>query len=391
MRRLTFEDITHSKDLGESITKMAELENGSVPSFVLEKRYIKKDGSVINGKIMVSAVRDTNHKSSLYVAELEDITERKKEEEHRKILERKVTDYSEHMKYLVDLRTAQLKDANERLVKSERLAAIGELAGMVGHDLRNPLAGIKNAAYFLKKKGTAISEAQSKEMLAIIDKAIDHSDKIINDLLDYAREMHLELTKYEAYTLVDEAIGVVQVPDRIQIINHVDEKIWIRVNTDKMLRIFINLIKNAIDAMPEKGTLEISSCQTKNHVEIAFADTGTGIPEETLQKLFTPLFTTKAQGMGFGLAICKRIIEAHEGTITVKTAVNKGTTFTISLPIKPKLPLFENKPMLEKQMQLKTKSQPCFWLKTWLTATSQQKAPAKLTPFSIALAIYYLS
>ncbi len=349
LRKLTFKDITHPADLKESVKKMGELEDGRASSFTLEKRYVKKDGTVIDGKIMVSAVRNQNSKPNLFVAELEDITERKKAEEHRKALERKINDYSKHLKYMVDLRTAQLKDANERIVKSERLTAIGELAGMVGHDLRNPLAGIKNAAYFLKKKGTAISEAQSKEMLEIIDKAIDYSDKIINDLLDYAREMHLELTKYAAHALVDEAIGMVQVPDRIQILNHVDEEARIWVNTDKMMRVFVNLIKNAIDAIPEKGTLKISSCQTRDFVEIAFADTGTGIPEETLQKLFTPLFTTKAQGMGFGLAICKRIIEAHEGTITVKTAVNKGTTFTISLPIKPKLPLFENKPLLEKQ------------------------------------------
>jgi signal transduction histidine kinase len=104
-----------------------------------------------------------------------------------------------------------------------------------------------------------------------------------------------------------------------------------------MMRVFINLIKNAIDATPDKGTVEINSCQTRDHVKIAFVDTGKGIPEETLPNLFTPLFTTKAQGMGFGLAICKRIMKAHEGTITVETAVNKGTTFTITLPVKPKV------------------------------------------------------
>jgi signal transduction histidine kinase len=128
---------------------------------------------------------------------------------------------------------------------------------------------------------------------------------------------------------------MIYIPDRIQILNHVHEETKITVDADKIIRIFVNLIKNAIDAIPEKGTLEISSCQTKNAVKIAFADTGTGITEDTLQKIFTPLFTTKAQGMGFGLAICKRIIEAHRGTITVKTEVNKGTTFTITLPIKP--------------------------------------------------------
>jgi len=338
LRKLTFKDITHSENLKESVIKMGELENGRISSFTLEKRYVKKDGTVIDGKIMVSAVRNQNGKPSLFIAELEDITERKKAEDLRKVLERKVNDYSEHLKSMVDLRTVQLKDANERLVKSERLAAIGELAGMVGHDLRNPLTGIKNAAYYLKKKGATISEVQAKEMLEAIDKAIDHSNKIINDLLDYSREMYLELTKYAARTLVDEATRMIQVPDRIQIVNHVLEKTWIWVNADKMMRVFINLIKNAIDAMPEKGTLKISSCQTEDCVEIVFADTGTGIPEEALPKIFTPLFTTKAQGMGFGLAICKRIIEAHGGTITVKTTVNKGTTFTITLPIKPKAP-----------------------------------------------------
>lgn len=261
-----------------------------------------------------------------------DITERKKAEEHRKILERKIKNYSEHLKFMVDLRTAQLKDANERLVKAERFAAIGELSGMIGHDLRNPLAGIKNAAYYLKKKGTTISEAQTKEMFEIIDKAIDHSDKIINDLLDYSREMHLELTKYSARALIDETIQVVKVPDRIKIMNRVQQEDLIWVNSDKMMRVFINLVNNAIDAMPEKGTLEISTCHKNDWVDIVFADTGTGIPEETMAKLFTPLFTTKAQGMGFGLAICKRIIEAHGGIIKVKSRLNQGTTFTIRLP-----------------------------------------------------------
>ena len=337
LQNLTYKDITYPADLKESSAKMEELENNIISSFVLEKRYVKKDETVINGKIMVSAVRNQNGKPSLFIAELEDITERKKAEEHQKVLERKLDNYSKHLKYMVDLRTAQLKDANERLVKSERLAAIGELASMVGHDLRNPLAGIKNATYFLKKKGTAISEVQAKEIFETIEKALDHSDKIINDLLDYAKEMHLELTKYAAHTLVDKAIGMIQVPDRIQIVNRVLEETLIWVDTDKIMRVFENLIKNAIDAMPEKGTVEISSCQTRDYVAISFADTGSGISEEVLSKIFTPLFTTKAQGMGFGLAICKRIIEAHGGTITVKTELNKGTTFTVTLPLKNKV------------------------------------------------------
>ena len=298
--------------------------------------FTRKNGSSVYSSIETSVISDDEGKPLGTLAMVSDITD-------RKVLEIKVNNYSKHLKSMVELRTAQLKDANERLVRSERLAAIGELAGMVGHDLRNPLAGIKNAAYYLKKKGTAISEAQAKEMLEIIDKAIDHSDKIINDLLDYSREMHLKLTECEPRALLDEAVRMIRVPDRIQIVNHALGETRIRVDADKIMRVFINLIKNAVDAMPEKGTLEITSRQTRDNLEIDFADTGMGIPEETLPKIFSPLFTTKAQGMGFGLAICKRIIESHGGTITVKTAVNQGTTFTVALPVKSKVEVGDEK------------------------------------------------
>jgi PAS domain S-box-containing protein len=294
---------------------------------IIETVGVKKDGTEFPAELSFSKmqINGKNHGVSF----IKDITERKQ-------AQKKQQDYSKELEETVAQRTAQLRAMQDRLLKAERLAAIGELAGMVGHDLRNPLTGIKNAAYYLRKKGKTISEAQAKEMLEIIDKAIVHSNKIINDLLDYSREMHLELTESALRTLLDEAVRMIQVPDQIQILNHTLEDIKFNVDADKMMRVFINLIKNAVDAMPEKGTLEITSHKTKDNLEIAFADTGTGIPDETLSKIFSPLFTTKAQGMGFGLAICKRIVESHGGTITVKTAVNKGTTFTITLPIKLK-------------------------------------------------------
>ena len=286
------------------IMKRLEKINESVSSIHLECSIIKKDMSVYPAELSIGALRDAQDVPFGFVVIIRDLTEK--------------------------------KELEQKLSNAERLAAIGELAGMVGHDLRNPLAAIKNAVYFIKKKGASIQEEQAKTMLEIIEKGITHSDKIINDLLDYSREMHLQLIKYPAHTLVDEALKMIQVPDRIQIVNHVDEGICIWVNADNMMRVFINLIKNAIDAMPEKGTLKISSCQTRDCVEIAFADTGIGIHEETLKKLFMPLFTTKAQGMGFGLAISKRLVEAHGGLITVETEQGKGSTFKITLPIESK-------------------------------------------------------
>jgi signal transduction histidine kinase len=208
---------------------------------------------------------------------------------------------------------------------------------MIGHDLRNPLTGIKNSAYYLKKKGAEISDVQAKEMLDTINRCVDYSNKIVNDLLDYSREIHLELKECSPKLLLSESLAMSQVPEKVKIINCVKNQPNLKIDSDKIKRVFINLIKNAIDAMPNGGKLTIAGKQVSDcSLELSFSDTGTGINEEIMPKLFSPLSTTKAQGMGFGLAICKRIIEAHGGKITVKTAKGKGTAFTIILPIESK-------------------------------------------------------
>jgi PAS domain S-box-containing protein len=279
-------------------------------------------------ELIVTPVKDKDGK---VVAALElavNITERKR-------MQDKLAEYSQRLEELVQERTEQLKKMQAELVKSERLAAIGELAGMVGHDLRNPLTGIKNSAYFLKKKGPEISQAQANEMLEVIDKCVDYSNKIVNDLLDYSRNIYLELQEYSLRQMMLESLAMVQVPRKVKIVNNLLHKQTLKADPDKIKRVFVNLIKNAIDSMPKGGKLTIDG-KVDGNFKISFKDTGIGISDEDLPKLFSPLFTTKAKGMGFGLAICKRIVEAHGGTITVKTAKGQGTTFTVTLPIEPK-------------------------------------------------------
>jgi len=259
-----------------------------------------------------------------------DITERVE-------MQKKLEKYSQRLEETVEKRTRELKEANEKLLRSERLAAIGELAGMVGHDLRNPLTGIKNAAYYLRVKQGSDLDDSGKKMLEIIDSSIAHADKIIGDLQEYSREMRLELLTCSPRSILEEALTVVRIPDRVKIIDNVLDEPLIKADNTKMARVFINIIRNAVDAMPDGGTLQIKSAQTDGTVEISFADTGVGMSEETLSKLFLPLVTTKAQGMGFGLAICKRVVEAHQGKITVQSVEGKGSTFTVTLPIEPKL------------------------------------------------------
>ena len=242
--------------------------------------------------------------------------------------------HANHLSDLVKEQTKELVDAQSRLIKTERLAAIGEMAGMVGHDLRNPLTSIKNASYLLRKKHIA-SDETVRQTLDIVDKSVEAASHIVTDLLEYSREMKLELNEVSPKSLVNYALLSIIPPSNVKIIDLTISYPTIWVDQSKIERVFVNLIKNAVDAMPEGGVLEIASRQVNQMVELTFSDTGTGITEDNLNKIFTPLFTTKSNGVGFGLAICKRIIEAHGGTIIVKSAVGKGTTFTVSLPIKP--------------------------------------------------------
>ena len=227
-----------------------------------------------------------------------------------------------------------MKKMEEKLVKTEKLASIGELAGQIGHDLRNPLAGIKNGIYLLKKKDNQLAEAKKEEVFGWIEDAIEDSNRIITSLVDYSSELNLQPEQCTPKSLVLHALSKIQVPDRLNIINNATDEVKMFLDAQNMEKVFASIIKNAIDASPEKGSIKIQSMLKELNIEISFTDSGIGIPENILPKLFTPLVTTKAKGMGMSLAICKRIVEAHGGKIAVESAVGKGTTFTISLPIK---------------------------------------------------------
>jgi len=287
-----------------------------------------KDGKEFPVELSISPIEFGGKWNAVGVAK--DITKIKK-------MQGELSRYSEKLEELVEKRNEQLKQAQEKLVITERLAAIGELAGMVGHDLRNPLTGIKNSVYFLKKKGDEVPEIQYRQMLDTIDNCVDYSNKIVNDLLDYSRELQLEVQSFSPRNLMIESLSLVDVPEKIEIVNNLPNEPQLKVDGDKIKRVFVNLIKNAIESMPNVGKLTIDSRTSEGNLEISFADTGIGISDQVLARLFTPLLTTKAQGMGFGLAICKRNVEAHGGTIKVKTATGEGTIFTVILPLEPKV------------------------------------------------------
>jgi len=295
---------------------------------VFETTHTTKDGKTIPVEISSSLVIYQGKRAILSIAR--DITERKQ-------MEKKLEEYSQHLEELVEKRARELKEAQEQLLKAERLAAIGEVAAMVGHDLRNPLTGIATATYYLKMKLDPKMNQKTKEMLELIEKDVEHSNDIITDLLEYSGEIRLELAETSAKLILKEALSLVKFPKNIQVLDSVKSEPKIEVDVEKMKRVFANIIKNAVDAMPNGGKLTMKTKKTNGNLEIVFADTGVGMSKDVLEKLWTPLFTTKAKGMGLGLTICKRVVEAHGGNISVESVVGKGTTFTVTIPIKPQL------------------------------------------------------
>jgi PAS domain S-box-containing protein len=250
---------------------------------------------------------------------------------------KQLEEYAGQLEQKVEERTRELKKSQEQLLKAQRLAVIGELAGMVGHDLRNPLTSISGAEYYLKKQAGSKIDNKIKEMLALIEKNIAYSNKIINDLLDYSREIELELMESNSKSIVKEALSLVEIPKNIKIIDLTENKPKIMVDVGKIKRAFVNIIRNAVESMPKGGALTITNRKLDGNLELVFSDTGVGMSKKTLEKIWTPLFTTKAKGMGFGLPICKRFIEAHGGSISVTSIIGKGTTIAVTFPIKQKI------------------------------------------------------
>jgi len=227
------------------------------------------------------------------------------------------------------------KRMEEQRLRLEKLATMGELATMVAHDLRNPLTSIRNACFYIKNTCPARANAECKnslEMLEIVEKETLAASNIINDLLDFAARRPLQKKKQNINNLIDDSLKRMPMPENINVQWKYAKKATATIDEKQLERVFVNLTKNAVQAMPNGGTLTIATNETKDHIEIAFTDTGTGIPEENMNKLFSPLFTTKAKGIGMGLAICKKIVEQHDGTIEAQSKAGQGTTFTIKLP-----------------------------------------------------------
>ncbi len=219
---------------------------------------------------------------------------------------------------------------------NERMAAIGQTAGMVGHDLRNPLQSIIGEVYLAESELKSFPDNDQKESLKesikAIGEQISYMDKIVSDLQTFVKPVEVHKENVNLHQLVIAVLEQTKTPN-ILVKMSVEDGTIIKADPQLLKRVLINLFTNSIQAMPNGGTLTLKSQAIgRKSLQIIIEDTGIGIPDSIKPKIFAPLFTTKAKGQGFGLAVCKRVIEAQGGNIFFESQEGKGTKFTVELP-----------------------------------------------------------
>jgi PAS domain S-box-containing protein len=293
-------------------------------SIVFEREYKRKDGSIFPASVRTWRLTNGKGKVIGVWSIVRDISEQKARE---KDLEQQAG----MLQNIIEDRTKRLKD-------NERFATIGQTAGMVGHDLRNPLQTIIGELYLAKSEVESLPEGELKdnlkESIQAIDEQTAYMDKIVSDLQAFVRPIKIDKTPLNLREIVDAVVSSIVVPVNIAVQTQIRDS-FPQVKADPQLvkRVLTNLVTNALQAMPEGGKLTIKSeVNPAGQVSVTVEDTGIGIPEKIKPQIFTPLFTTKPRGQGFGLAVCRRVIEAHGGTISFKSQEGKGTKFIIQFP-----------------------------------------------------------
>jgi two-component system sensor histidine kinase PilS (NtrC family) len=226
----------------------------------------------------------------------------------------------------------ELKRMAEEIKQKDKWATIGELSANIAHEIRNPLASLKGSIEMLREGSTLAG--QKERLMSIALGEMDRLNTIITDFLTYSRPSSVEMQDIDISALLDKTLDLLRSrePLNISINKNYPAPLRIKADPSKLEQVFLNLGINALDAMPQGGSLDVGATSRDGIVEISFRDTGEGIDSVNQEKVFYPFFTTKSEGTGLGLSIAYRIVEDHKGRITVSSSPGQGTTFSIILP-----------------------------------------------------------
>lgn len=228
----------------------------------------------------------------------------------------------------------QIRRMEEQIRRSDRLAAVGELAAGMAHEIRNPLASLSGSIQLLREE-IRLDEA-SLELMEIVTNEMGRLNALITDFLKFATPRPLQTRRTDLYEMLRETVTLLRqsrgADCRIEILPQEGGEFPAEVDPQLMRQVFWNLALNAVEAMPAGGTLTVNCAESEGEVNVEFTDNGCGIPPEQMPKIFTPFFSTKESGTGLGLAIVFKVIEAHGGRVEVESLPGRGTTFRLFIP-----------------------------------------------------------
>jgi signal transduction histidine kinase len=267
--------------------------------------------------------------------------------------------FTQFLEQRVKARTRELRAAQDELIKKERLAAIGQMASVVGHEIRNPLAVINNSIFYIKTKLNKAGDVDPKvaRHMSIIQSEVKQANGIIDEILTYSRARELQPEIMSINSFLEELISIYPYPSHIEVVKEFDPRDPIvAIDPDEMRQAVRNLIGNGVEVMPKGGISKIrTEVVEQNWVRIDISDAGPGIPPDVLEKIFTAFFTTKARGTGLGLAVVRKVVDRHNGKVDVDTGPGKGTTFKLFIPLSTKP---AGLPQTQQAQQARPEAQP---------------------------------
>jgi signal transduction histidine kinase len=303
--------------------------------------------SALRGALLLQERQQAEEALERAYARVEEQVEERTRELQQAIAEHERTEtelqrYRDHLEELVVERTRELEEAQAELVRQERLSALGRLTATVAHEIRNPLGTVRTAVFSV---GDAIERDEMHRVeraVQLAERNIVRCDGIITELLDYTRDQVLQTSPMQIDTWLNELLNELleqrTIPKSIALVREFHSGATILIDSERFRRAIVNVLNNAVDAMREKGTpesrnrLTVSTQVVDGRLEIVVSDTGCGIPDEDIDRIFEPLFSTKSFGVGLGLSIVKGVLEQHRGGIEIESQVDAGTTVTLWLP-----------------------------------------------------------
>ncbi len=251
-----------------------------------------------------------------------------------KSAQQQLSEVNDQLEQRVRDRTGELRATQAELLRAEKLATLGQVSGGIAHEIRNPLNAVRTSAYYLRNAKN-LSLEKTREHLDRIDRQVSLIENVITALSDFVRLPEPRIARCNINDLVHQVLESVSVPENVKILNQVaTEKPIAMVDPNQISIVLHNLIRNAGDAMPDGGTITLGSDVTPEEIVIEVIDTGTGIKDEHLRRITEPLFSTKAQGMGLGLAVSAAILDKNQGHLEAQSQLGVGTTFAVHLPRK---------------------------------------------------------